>query len=456
MTGYLVEELSRYVENRQAILIAGAGITISATGDPVNCSWQGLLRLGLERCKEIHASLAPDWITDVESKIASTNIAILIEGAQAIQSCLQSKPGGHFRKWLATTVGSLSAKNSGILRAIADLEIPIATTNYDNLLLEEIGGKAITWRDPAAIQRVVRGEEQGVIHLHGHWQDQTSVVLGVSSYAEAMGDRQSQEIVKSLFASHSVIFAGFGLGLNDPNFSGLRKWAREILNESDFPPSVLVRKCDVKDAEDIYGVDGFQVIAYGDSYDDLEIFLTSLKPRKPHTTTEITYDWPSLQIKLARLNRRIKRNWDPEIVISMSGAGNFAPNYCMSLDTTETSVINAVTFPKILGRSPKNLWFTAIAESSGWKHFESTKWDVFIPEIVSKLPTGTRILIFDDRVIGGNIQRRVADWLTTEFGHEVRRAALVVHPDTKDSVDWYEDVLDINFYFPWGGRLGRA
>lgn len=455
MTGYLIKELSRHIENRQAILIAGTGITISATGDPVNCSWQGLLRLGLERCKEIEADLAPDWIADVEAKISSTDTAILIEGAQAIQSCLESKPGSHFRKWLATTVGSLSAKNPGILRAIADLQIPIATTNYDGLLLEKIGGKAVTWRDPAAIQRVARSHDLGVIHLHGHWQDPSSVVLGVSSYTEAMGDRPSQEILRSLFAAHSVIFVGFGLGLNDPNFSGLRKWSREILAESDFPPSILVRECDVKDAKDVYEVDGFQVIAYGESYDDLEIFLADLKPHKPLTTTDVSYNWESLQIKLKRLNRRIQ-NWDPEIVISMSGAGNFAPNYCMSLDTTETPVINAVTFPKILGRSPKNLWFTSIAEPSGWKHFESTNWDVFIPEIVSKLPSGSRILIFDDRVIGGNIQRRVAEWLTTELGHEVRRAALVVHSDIKDSIDWYEDVLDVDFNFPWGGRLGRA
>jgi hypothetical protein len=66
------------------------------------------------------------------------------------------------------------------------------------------------------------------------------------------------------------------------------------------------------------------------------------------------------------------------------------------------------------------------------------------------------MLIFDDRVIGGNVQRRVAAWLTDEFGYEVRRAAIVVHPDIKDAVDWYEDVLDGEFNFPWGGKRGRS
>jgi hypothetical protein len=455
MSKFLADELSRFIARKQAIFVAGAGITISATGDPVNCSWQGLLRLGLQRCQEVQAAVDPGWVATVLAKITSSDPASLIEGAQEIQLCLQSKPGSHFRKWLATTVGSLRAKNPGILRAIADLGIPVATTNYDSLLANELGGEHVTWRSPEGIQRIVRGEESGVIHIHGHWQDPSSVVLGVASYAAAMGDRRSQEIVRSLFASHSVIFAGFGAGLDDPNFTGLRTWAREILVESDYPPSILVRSPEVAAAEKQYGPDGFQVISFGDENADLELFLAGLKPTTSPKPTESSYDWASLQIKLARLNRRIRRDWDPELVVSMSGPGNFAPSYCMSLDTTETPVINAVTFPKVSGRSTRNTWFGGVAASAAWKHFESTKWDVFLPNMLTHLPIPTRILIFDDRVIRGHVQSRVAQWLT-ELGHEVRRAAIVVHPDAVTSVSWYEDVQDGEFSFPWGGRRGRA
>jgi hypothetical protein len=292
--------------------------------------------------------------------------------------------------------------------------------------------------------------------MHGHWQDPASVVLGISSYAAAMGHRQSQEIVRSLFASHSVIFAGFGLGLDDPNFAGLRAWAREVLTESDFPPSILVRSSEVATAEQQYGPDGFQVISFGNDFDDLELFLTGLKPAHPTSTAEVNYDWASLQIKLARLNRRVRREWDPELVIGMSGAGSFATSYCMALDSTETPVVHAVTFPKTSGRSARNLWFRAAADNSQWKHFESTKWDVFLPNILSHLPAPTRILILDDRVIAGNMQRKVAEWLTDELGHEVRRAAIVVHPDAAASVNWYEEIQSGEFTFPWGGRRGRA
>src|SRR5205823_2897602 len=149
------------------------------------------------------------------------------------------------------------------------------------------------------------------------------VVLGVSSYAAAMGDLRSQELVRSLFASHSVIFVGFGSGLDDPNFTGLRTWARTVLADSDFPPTLLVRSSEVAAAETQYGSDGFQVISFGDEYADLELFLASIKPSAAVKSTTLHYDWATLQVKLTRLNRRIRREWDPEIVVSMSGAGNF-------------------------------------------------------------------------------------------------------------------------------------
>lgn len=49
----------------------------------------------------------------------------------------------------------------------------------------------------------------------------------------------------------------------------------------------------------------------------------------------------------------------------------------------------------------------------------------------------------------------VAEWLESA-GHEVRRAALIVHPDVADDVDWYEEETEHDFNFPWGTRRGRS
>lgn len=454
----LVSELAEAIKERNAVLVAGAGVSIAATQDPIGYSWLGLLRNGIRYCEEHWPDLTTDWSKEVERKISSGDTLQMIEGAQALQEFLRERPGNHFRKWLSATVGSATAVQPGLLRAIADLAIPIATTNYDDLLIRAIGGDPVTWKDPAGIQRVLRGGERGVIHIHGHWRDMDSVVLGVESYDAVIGHEASQEIVKAIFATKSVIFAGFGLGLDDPNFSSLRSWIKRVLakSESDFPPTLLVRRDELAEAEQKYGRDGVQVLAYGDAFEDLELFVADLQPRISQNNACTVYNWPSLQMKLNRLNRRIRRDWDPQLVITLSGPGSFASNYCMTLDPNETPTVNAVTFPKTLGRSSANNWFSPVAVSADWAYFGTKKWDVFIPDIVKKFPSGTRVLVFDDRVVGGNMQTKVAAWLKDELGFDVRRAAIVVHPQASAQVDWYEDVLDGEYAFPWGGSRGRS
>jgi hypothetical protein len=127
----------------------------------------------------------------------------------------------------------------------------------------------------------------------------------------------------------------------------------------------------------------------------------------------------------------------------------------LSLDPSETPVVTAVTFPKTAGRSDSNRWFAALASKSGWHKIESRKWDVYLPNVLTELSPGSSVLVFDDRVIGGNVQRMVTEWLSGH-GHVARRAALVVHPDAAADVDWYEDVREDDFRFPWGGPRGRA
>lgn len=96
-----------------------------------------------------------------------------------------------------------------------------------------------------------------------------------------------------------------------------------------------------------------------------------------------------------------------------------------------------------------------MARTDGWFHYESEKWDVFLPSLIGKFPKGARALVFDDRVISGRVQTWVADLLQS-FGYEVRRAALVVHPKSASSVHFYEREIESDFTFPWGGKLGRG
>ncbi len=448
------EELQRAVAGKRALIIAGAGVSLMATGGETAAGWNGLLLNGIERCRSL-GELSHVDAARLEADVKSNDVDSMIAAAQELQNHLTDLSGGHFRKWLEATVGSLRVSHPGVLRVIADLDVPVATTNYDDLLSDQIGGRAATWKDTPAIQRIVRGDARGVMHLHGKWDAPDSVVLGVDSYVTVIGDKESQEIIRALFASNTVIFVGFGAGLNDPNFSGLRSWCRDVLHSTDYPPTLLVRNDQVADARREFRPDGFQVLGYGDAYEDLELYLADLRPPAGRDDHPKTYSWSELSPMLGRLQRRIRRNFSPQAVLALSGPGSFAAQYCLSLDPAEIPILTAVTFPKSPPRSASNTWFRELAATCNWHHIESRKWDVFLPNVLGELPLGTRVLIFDDRTVGGNVQRMVAEWLESA-GHEVRRAALIVHPDVADDVDWYEEETEHDFNFPWGTRRGRS
>jgi hypothetical protein len=463
MTDYLRQELRRSVAARQAAIVTGAGVSIQATDGRPDASWIGLLESGVDRCCDIRPDLGGSWSDTVLSDINSSSLAQRVHAAQDIQQALQNLPGNHFRKWLRDTVGSFTAVETGLIKAIVGLNIPIVTTNYDDILTCALNARykiqaprpAITWRDPSAIQRVMRQEETGVIHIHGHWTDPSSIVLGVKSYREVMGDRSSQDIMKTIFASTSVIFVGFGAGLQDPNFSGLRDWVSEVLKSSDYPPTVLVRQDELASVRRLYEDDGFQVLQYGDSYADLELFIADLCPSVSVQLAPRYYDWDTVSGMLRRLHYRIHRQFSPDAVISMSGPGAAAASYCLSLDPSETPLLTAVTFPRNEGRSPKNTSFHLIAQQSDWVHIETDSWDMYLPNVLARLPQNASVLLFDDKVNSGASQRKVQTFLSS-LGLTVKRAALVINSRVQDEVDWYEEVNDGDYFFPWGNRRGRA
>ena len=198
-------------------------------------------------------------------------------------------------------------------------------------------------------------------------------------------------------------------------------------------------------------------MSYGANHQALELFLADLaRDASRSIDTSQLLEWPSLLTKLNRLHTRIRRDYRPDIVVSMSGPGGFAPSYCCSLDTDDVSVVMAVTFPRRsdAGDTPVAA-FRESALRAGWLEITSTKWHVFLPDILQHLNPNSRILLFDDRVIGGNVQARVAAILR-DRGDEVRRAALVVSSAAAADVDYSELQLDVPFTFPWGGRYGRA
>src|SRR5687767_4472270 len=61
MSRDLLHELSQQIAQGRMLAVAGAGISIAATGDDRLASWTGLLRHGAERCVEAAGPLPEGW-----------------------------------------------------------------------------------------------------------------------------------------------------------------------------------------------------------------------------------------------------------------------------------------------------------------------------------------------------------------------------------------------------------
>ena len=458
MSKYLRAEIIEAIHQGNAIFVTGAGISLLASKGNEVASWAGLIESGIERCIDLDSSLSKKWKSSTLKALKSKDTSAMIRAAEGVQQELKKFPGQYYAKWLADTLGKLQASNPGILHALGDSGAPLLTTNYDGLLESVTGRTPVTWNQFSDMQKEVGSPGSYVVHLHGFWRKPDSVIFGYTNYAEILGNVGAQAFLRSLLAVKSVIFVGFGQGLADPNFSTLCSWLTSVLPETSLAPVALVRDSECQQRRDEYRPWGINVIPYGSTYGDLEVFIADItrEAREPVTSADtVTLGWETLNTQLGRLHRRISRDFQPDLIVAMSGPGNFAPAYCLRHSPDDPPLFCAVTFPRRPDRSRHNITFTEIAQEEGWFHYESDKWDVFLPDLIAKFPKGSRALVFDDRVISGRVQSWAAD-LLEGFGYEVRRAALVVHPNTAPSVNFYERVIESDFTFPWGGKLGRG
>jgi len=459
MSKYLRKELVEALAGNQALLVLGSGVTLAATSDAAVAGWHGLIGHGLERACDLRPDLPPSWLNDGRKLLRSKSVSDLIVAAQRVTEALRGIPGNHYAKWLRDSIGTLEITNPGILQAIADLQAPIATTNYDTLIDDYTSAPSITWKESPEVQAAFRSELKVVVHLHGHWRNPDSVVFGYESYGHAIGDVPSQALVRAIASINSIVFIGTGFGIADPNFSAIMTWLNESLPGNRYPPTILLREVDARRQYKDLTDRGFNILPYGIEYSDLELFLADLAKdiagSPPSTSATKALGWDEMQLYLNRLHTRIRREFIPDLVLAMSGPGSIAPAYCWSLDPEDVPLLTAVTFPKRSVGDGRFTQFRDCAAKAGWIHHESRKWHVFLPDVLKYMPVASKILLFDDRVIGGRVQEAVAALLEAQ-GYVVKRAAVIAHPDAVSKLDFYEIKTEDDFLLPWGGKYGRS
>jgi tetratricopeptide (TPR) repeat protein len=259
-----------------AFVVVGSGVSIGATQHEPASSWAGLLRSGVERCVALGRLSAEDSAS-LNASIGSPDPDVFMLAAGLIEQKLRAHEG-EYARWLRESVGELRARDPSVLQRLAELNVPLATTNYDHLLEEVTGLPAITWQEPDSVERWLRRDEHAILHLHGHWQQPDSIVLGQRSYDRVTLDEHAQAVLRALWLTRTPIFVGCGAGLSDPNFSRLLEWAGRAQAASGYRRYVLCTTAEqcAHQHED----SGLYPVAYGDSHAELAPFLERLKSER--------------------------------------------------------------------------------------------------------------------------------------------------------------------------------
>jgi hypothetical protein len=272
-----LDRLKEEISARRVVAVVGTGVSIAATQNHRVASWKGLLHDGLNRCCSL----------DLCSEKSAEHIRAQIDGdlvdllcaAENIAERLGAPDGPEYAVWLEESVGTLRVVDRTLLEELIALDVPILTTNYDGLIEEMTGLRAVTWRDKRRAESVATGRSDGVLHMHGHWEQPESVVLGVRSYGAILADVHAQNMLRAIRTMRTLVFVGFGDGLRDPNFGGLLRWAGDVFAESAITHFRLCLRGDY-DQDRTNQPDGrISLVPYGTMHNDLPVFLRSLRDR---------------------------------------------------------------------------------------------------------------------------------------------------------------------------------
>lgn len=278
MIDTLRDDLGKAIAAKQAVIVVGAGVSIGATGNEKCASWTGLLHDGVNRCVALDF-LKSDLAPGLRTQIDSGDLDLLLAAAETIATKLSAPKGGEYRRWLREAISPLKVQNRDVLVAIAGLGVPLATTNYDNLLEEITGLPAVTWMDGSKVERVVRGEDRGILHLHGHWEYPESVVLGIRSYDQVLGSEHAQTVLHALQLMKTLVFVGCGAGLEDPNFGRLLEWTGQAFSQSEYRRFRLSMEKEREELQKLHPAEQrLFVLSYGAAHAELAPFLRAFTP----------------------------------------------------------------------------------------------------------------------------------------------------------------------------------
>lgn len=280
-----IEVLQQRIRDKHVAVVVGAGVSIQATSNQPASSWRGLIESGIQWCEDhrLGAGCDAQWARRKRDALSSGNQKEFLLVAHEVAEVIGEAQGA-LEQWLQDSVGSLQARQPAVLNSLHALNCQLVTTNYD-ALLDKAGLKPVTWKEKNQVSRILQGDLPGIIHLHGRWDRPESVVLDVSSYARVRHGEGPKSVLRTLARTKTLLFVGFGDGLSDPNFTVFREWLCEVNDANPLPHYRLCTRAEkVNWAQEHHAKERLELLEYGDRFDHLPTFLSSLasKASAPH------------------------------------------------------------------------------------------------------------------------------------------------------------------------------
>jgi hypothetical protein len=261
------EDLVRAVRDRQAILFAGAGVSMTV-GLP---SWRTLIEHIVAEL-----DLDPGIVTDPD-----VNYLALAEFYRLKQGSI-----GPLRSWMDRnwSIPDEALRSSRVHELICRLDFPIVyTTNFDRNLetaLEVHGKEFVKIVSAKDIARIRDGVTQ-LVKFHGDFDDDTSIVVAETDYLDRLSFESPLDIkFQSDALGKTILFIGYSLSDLNIRFILHRLWKtwRASGYERDRPQSYvfMMRSNPIEAA--VLGQWGIQVITEENAASEqaLETFLARL------------------------------------------------------------------------------------------------------------------------------------------------------------------------------------
>ena len=283
-----IQQLKTDIALNQTIVIVGSGVSFYTTnGEQDVAHWRGLIKHGIDRCHQSRSMNDTDF--EYFIKKFDTNTATADDyssPANRIKDSLKRKRNNirddEYQSGFFETIGKLVAKKPELVQAIAELERPILTTNYDSLLTDILGRKPITWNQYT--DNSLEDMHNSILHLHGDFQDPDTIIFSSGDYKRFRQSSSSLSKLRTLLKTKTLLFNGYDTGIPDPHLSNLLKWITQATEGKPLSIYRLIKSNVNKQlcsTFDISFMGNIKPIPYGATAAELLSFIKGLKSFTP-------------------------------------------------------------------------------------------------------------------------------------------------------------------------------